>query len=377
MSLFLDVRHRMGRFELGAQFESEGRLTALFGRSGAGKTTLINVIAGLVRPDHGKVVIDGQVLVDTDSGIFVHKHRRRVGYVFQEARLFPHLNVRLNLLYGNWFTATAERRETLDRVVELLGLDTLLGRRTAQLSGGEKQRVAIGRALLASPRLLLMDEPLASLDEPRKGEILPYIERLRDEVRIPIVYVSHSVPEVARLATTMVLLSDGKVAATGSVTDIMGRLDLFPLTGRFEAGAILETSVAAHDEIYDLTTLRSLAGDLKVQKMKLSIGAPVRVHIRARDILIGLKPPEDLSAQNVLPGKVAEIGPAFGPIVDVRLDLNGALLIARVTRQTVDRLNLQPGRPVYAVIKTIALDRRSLGQARPAMSGAESDEISL
>jgi molybdate transport system ATP-binding protein len=377
MSLLIDIRHRLGAFDLAARFESHGRLTALFGRSGAGKTSLINIIAGLIRPDYGRVVVNGDTLLDTERGFVVPKHKRRVGYVFQEARLFPHLTVRQNLLYGRWFAPRAERRERLDHVVDLLDVGPLLQRRPGQLSGGEKQRVAIGRALLASPRLLLMDEPLASLDEGRKAEILPYLERLRDDVQVPIVYVSHSVPEVARLATTMVLLSDGKVVATGDVAEVMGRIDLFPLTGRYEAGAVLEMLIAGHDAEYELTVLHSPAGELRVPRIDLPVGAPLRVHVRARDVMIGLSAPADLSALNVLAGRVAEIGPVSGPIVDVRLDLNGDALLARVTRLTIDRLGLQPGRPVFAIIKSIALDRRSLGQGRPASSAGNVDEITL
>jgi molybdate transport system ATP-binding protein len=225
MSVAVDFRHRLGDFELDIRFESRGGVTALFGRSGAGKTSVINVIAGLIRPERGRVSIDGETLVDTEKRIFLPTHRRRVGYVFQEGRLFPHLSVRQNLLYGQWFTARAQRYESLSRVVELLGIGALLERRPGSLSGGEKQRVAIGRALLASPRLLLMDEPLASLDEARKAEILPYIERLRDEVRVPIVYVSHSAAEVTRLASTIVVLSDGRVAASGETASVMARLE--------------------------------------------------------------------------------------------------------------------------------------------------------
>jgi len=366
MSVSVDVRHRLGDFDLAVRFESRGRLTALFGRSGAGKTSLVNIIAGLIRPDQGRVTVDGETLVDTENGIVLPKHRRRVGYVFQEGRLFPHLSVRQNLLYGQWFTPRPQRYESLSRVVDLLGIGPLLERQPGSLSGGEKQRVAIGRALLASPRLLLMDEPLASLDEGRKAEILPYIERLRDDARIPIVYVSHSVTEVSRLATTMVLLSDGKVAATGDTAEVMTRLDLFPLTGRYEAGALLETRIAAHDTVYDLTTLHSPAGDLRVPRIDLPVGTALRVHVRARDVLIALKRPEELSALNVLAGRIAEIGPERGPIVDVRLDLNGIALLARVTRLTVDRLGLAAATPIYAVIKSIALDRRGLSQMPPS-----------
>jgi molybdate transport system ATP-binding protein len=377
MTLTVDVHHRLGDFALDARFESDGRITALFGRSGSGKTSLINIIAGLIRPDRGRVVVDGEALVDTESGIFVPKHRRRVGYVFQEGRLFPHLSVKQNLLYGEWFTARTHRYERLDHVVELLGLGALLARKPASLSGGEKQRVAIGRALLASPRLLLMDEPLASLDEARKLEILPYIERLRDVTRIPIVYVSHSIPEVTRLATTVAVMSDGRVAAVGDVTDVMGRIDLFPLTGRYEAGAVLETHIAEHDAKHGLTVIRSPAGELRVPRIDLPIGTPMRVRVRARDVILGLQRPEGLSALNVLEGRVAELGAGTGPVVDVQLDLNGARLLARVTRLAIDRLDLKVGRPVFAIIKSVAIGRRSLGPAQATDAAINIDELTI
>lgn len=363
MTLEVDAAHRLGNFTLAAKFTAESGLTALFGRSGSGKTSLINVIAGLLQPERGRVAVEGQVLLDTATGVSVPPHRRRIGYVFQEARLFPHLTVRQNLLYGRWFTPQAARREKFDHVVDLLGLAHLVERRPAGLSGGEKQRVALGRALLTSPRLLLMDEPLASLDSARKDEILPYIERLRDEVRIPIIYVSHAVPEVARLATTVVLLSDGKVEAVGPVAVVMSRLDLFPLTGRYEAGAVLEGTVAAHDDAVQLTTLAAAVGPLRVPRLALPVGSPVRVRIRARDVMIAVQRPEGLSALNLLEGRVAEIAAGSGPIVELRLDCSGETLLARITRQSVERLALAPGKPIYAVIKSIAFDRHSLGVA--------------
>ena len=366
MSLDVDVEHRLGAFKLSARFRAESGLTALFGRSGAGKTSLVNLIAGLLRPDRGRIAVDGEVLADVEQRVFVPPHRRRIGYVFQEARLLPHFSVRQNLLYGAWFTPRGERTSSFEHVIELLGLEALLDRRPAGLSGGEKQRVALGRALLVSPRLLLMDEPLASLDAPRKDEILPYIERLRDEVRIPIVYVSHSVPEVARLATTMVLLSDGRVEAVGPVSSIMSRLDLFPLTGRYEAGAVIEGRVAAHDDAARLTILRSPAGPLRVPRIDAAIDTPVRVRIRARDVMVAVQRPEGLSALNILEGRVAEIAPSGGPIVELRLDCGGAMLLARITRHSVQALGLAPGKPAYAVIKSIAFDRRSLGLSGPA-----------
>ncbi|MBI3514568.1 MAG: molybdenum ABC transporter ATP-binding protein, partial [Proteobacteria bacterium] len=304
MMLEVALSHRLGAFALEAQFASGPGLTALFGRSGAGKTSVVNAIAGLVRPDQGRIVVDGTELVDTSRGVFVPKHRRRIGYVFQEDRLFPHLTVRHNLLFGRWFTPRAERRGSLADVVALLGLEPLLDRRPRALSGGEKQRVAIGRALLANPRLLLMDEPLASLDAQRKDEILPYIERLRDESKIPIVYVSHSVAEVARLATTIVLMSEGKVDAVGPVTEVLGRLDLYPKTGRFEASAVLGMTVAAHDPRYGLTQLRSAAGEIAVPGLDAPPGSTVRIRIRARDVTIAIAPPHGLSALNVLPARI-------------------------------------------------------------------------
>jgi molybdate transport system ATP-binding protein len=371
--LSVAVTHRLGSFTLDAAFESGGGLTALFGRSGAGKTSLINAIAGLYRPNAGRIAVDDAVLTDTASGIFVPAHRRRVGYVFQEGRLFPHLSVRQNLLYGRWFAPKVAGGADLDQIVELLGIGNLLARRPANLSGGEKQRVAIGRALLARPRLLVMDEPLASLDEGRRGEIFPYIERLRDEMRVPIVYVSHSIAEVARLATTLVVLSEGKVAAIGPTAQIMGRIDLFPLTGRAEAGAILATRVAGHDDKFGLTVLRAAAGELRVPHLDLPIGATLRVRIRARDVMIALESPTGLSALNVLPGSIAEIAGGDGPIVQMRLDCAGEALVARLTRRSVETLGLVPGKQVHAVIKSIAFDHHAFAGVAPPAASADAE----
>jgi molybdate transport system ATP-binding protein len=376
--LSVAVAHRFGDFALDAAFEATGGLTALFGRSGSGKTSLINAIAGLLRPERGRIVLDGRVLTDTGQGLFLPARRRRIGYVFQEARLFPHMSVRQNLLYGRWFAPPGDmekgrRARDSDDVIDLLGIAGLLGRRPANLSGGEKQRVAIGRALLSRPRLLVMDEPLAALDEARKGEILPYIERLRDEAGVPIVYVSHAVAEVARLATTMVVLSEGRVAAAGPTARIMGRIDLFPLTGRAEAGAILATRVAGHERQFGLTVLQAAAGPLRVPQLDLPVGAALRVRIRARDVMIALHPPEGLSALNVLPGTVAELVQGDGPIAEMRLDCAGEALIARLTRRSVETLGLVPGRPVYAVIKSIAFDHHALAGAVPAAPGADAE----
>jgi molybdate transport system ATP-binding protein len=221
MSVQVFAKTQLGEFVLDARFSSDSRVTAIFGPSGSGKTSVLNVIAGLLRPEHGRVAVDGTILLDTKRDIFVPPYRRRIGYVFQEGRLFPHLSVRRNLLYGSFFAPRPQRRESLTHVVELLDLGHLLDRGVDALSGGEKQRVAIGRALLASPRLLLMDEPLSSLDERRKQEVMPFLERLRDEARVPIVYVSHIFPEIARLAETVVLMADGKVVGVEQTTKVM------------------------------------------------------------------------------------------------------------------------------------------------------------
>lgn len=360
--LEVDIAHRLGAFSLDVAFASGRGLTALFGRSGAGKTSVVNAIAGLIRPQQGHIAADGAILCDTERGIFVPAHRRRIGYVFQEGRLFPHLTVRQNLLFGRRFAPRAAAAPRLDTVVELLGIGPLLARRPGRLSGGEKQRVAIGRALLANPRLLLMDEPLASLDTARKDEILPYLERLRDESAVPIVYVSHTAAEVARLATTIVLLADGKVQAVGPVAEIMGRAGQYPLAGGFEAGAVLAVRVAAHDRRWALSELEGGFGRLVVPRLDLAIGSPLRVRIRARDVILAAERPHGLSALNVLEGRVEALAPIGEEAVEVQLRSGPDRLLARVTRRSSEALALAPGRPVFAVVKTIAIDRRSLGR---------------
>jgi molybdate transport system ATP-binding protein len=352
------VAHRLGAFQLDASFTSSGRLTALFGRSGSGKTSLVNIIAGLIRPQAGRIAIDGQVLVDTKADIFIPKHRRRIGYVFQEARLFPHLTVRQNLLFGRWFAPRdAVAGSDLAGVLDLLGIGHLLERRSGALSGGEKQRVAIGRALLSKPRLLLMDEPLASLDEARKAEILPYLERLRDEIGVPIIYVSHSVTEVARLATTLVTVDQGRVTAYGPTAEVMSRLDVGGLSGAAETGSLISAQVEGHDEAFGLTLLRSRAGLLQVPRSPLAVGATTRLRILASDVFLSLAPPTGVSALNVLPGTVTEIGPRReGPAVELRLDCAGDVLLVRLTAKSVAAMALAPGSRVYAMIKSVSID---------------------
>ncbi|MET0528271.1 MAG: molybdenum ABC transporter ATP-binding protein [Microvirga sp.] len=364
MILDVDIRHSVGDFTVNARFQSERGLTALFGPSGSGKTTIVKAIGGLLRPTHARIAVKNRVLVDTDRDILVPKHKRRIGYVFQEDRLFPHLNVRHNLLFGRWFTPSSERKAAFEKVVELLGIGHLLDRSPSTLSGGEKQRVAIGRALLADPQLLLMDEPLASLDDARKAEIYPYIERLRDEGAVPIVLVSHSVAEIARLATSVVVLANGHVTASGPASEILRHTNLFPQSGAAETGALIETEVLHHEEAYALTVLQAKAGTLVVPRLDLPPGTRVRVRLRARDIMLSLVAPTDSSALNILPGTVTAIGEAQGASIDVELDCGGDSIVARITRKSLERLSLRPGLAVHAVIKSIAFDPEALGRGR-------------
>jgi molybdate transport system ATP-binding protein len=355
--LEVDVAGRVGSFAIDVRFASDGGVTALFGHSGAGKTTVINMIGGLVRPRRGRIVVDGRVLFDGERRIDLPPHRRRLGHVFQEGRLLPHLSVRHNLLYGRWFSSARADAARFDEVVELLGIEGMLGRRPRSLSGGERQRVAIGRALLSAPAALLMDEPLASLDAPRKAEILPYLERLRDQARLPIVYVSHAIDEVAQLARNMVLMSDGQVVATGPVAEIMNRLDLRPMTGRFEAGVVVEGIVRGHDQTFQLSTVSIGTQSLVVPRLADELGARVRLRIRARDVALATERPAGISIQNILAGRVSELSREQGAFVEVNVDVDGIVLTARLTKRAVAVLRLAPGQPVFALIKTIALDR--------------------
>jgi len=363
MRIEVDVEKALGGFALKMAFASESPVTALFGRSGCGKSSVLNLVAGLLRPDRGRIAIGDRVLFDSSSGIDLPPAQRRVGYVFQDGLLLPHLSVRQNLLYGRFFTPQAERWADIDQIVALLDLAPLLERRPHRLSGGEKQRVAIGRALLASPRLLLMDEPLASLDAGRRGEILYYIERLRDEVRLPILYVSHEIEEVVRLAEQMVLLSDGAVAAAGTMQDLMGRIELRRLIGRYEGGAVIEAKVAAQDLKSGLATLAFAGGELLLPDVDALVGEMLRVRIRARDVSLALERPKDISVINCLKGRVAEVGAEPGTSVDIRVDVAGTAILSRITRHSAERLALAEGKEVWALVKAVSLDRHSVGYA--------------
>ena len=355
MTIAVSIRHRLADFNLDVDFESSGRLTSIFGASGSGKTTVINAIAGLIHPNSARIFVDDKPLTDIAKGVQVPVHRRRIGYVFQDARLFPHLTVEQNLSYGRWFAPKSERYADHQQIVSLLGIAHLLPRKPGQLSGGERQRVAIGRALLASPRLLLMDEPLAALDAPRKAEILPYIERLRDEFHVPIVHVSHSIAEVARLATDIVVMADGRVSAYGSAAEILQRLDLIPAEERDEGGIILDMIVKRHDSEFDMTTLFSSAGEAHIQGCLGVSGTRVRVQIRARDVMIATSEPEHISALNIFRGSITAMTEADRSAMNVTIDCGGSAVIARITRKSCAALGLELRNEVFAVVKAVSV----------------------
>lgn len=359
MSLSVQLKHRRPGMNLDIEFEAPPGVTVLFGRSGSGKTTIVDAVAGLLRPQTGRVAVDDWVLFDTGQGQWLPPHRRRLGYIFQEGRLFPHLTVRQNLVYGRWFAPRGGRREDPARVIEMLGIGQLLDRRPARLSGGEKQRVAIGRALLASPRLILADEPLAALDEARKAEILPYFERLRDEVSVPILYVTHSAAEVARLATSVVALQDGKVLRHGPASEVLADPSVAP-TGVRAVGAVLQVRVAAHHDD-GLTELQAGDARLFLPRIPHRVGDELRIRIPAQEVILSDRKPEGLSALNVLEGSVDTIRPGDGPGAIVSVRTHAGVVLARVTRRSVAALNLQPGKPCFTIVKTVALAPQDVG----------------
>ncbi len=359
MSLSVRLQQALPGINLDIGFDAPSGVTVLFGRSGSGKTTIVNAVAGLLRPESGRVAVDDWVLFDTGRDLWLPPHRRRLGYIFQEGRLFPHLTVRQNLVYGRWFAPRSAQGEEPGKVIEMLGIGHLLGRRPAQLSGGEKQRVAIGRALLAGPRLILADEPLAALDDERKAEILPYFERLRDEVSVPILYVTHSASEVARLATSVVALQDGTVVRHGPASEVLADPSVAP-AGVRAVGAVLQVRVR-HHHADGLTELDANGSHLFLPRIAHQVGEQLRIRIPAQEVILSSKPPEGLSALNVLSGTVDSIRSGDGPGAIVSVKSPAGVILARVTRRSVDALGLQPGKDCYAVIKTVALAPQDVG----------------
>ncbi len=357
MGLSVDIRLALAGFSLEVAHGFElGGITALFGASGAGKSMLLRVISGLERGASGRVEFGGEPW--QGAGRFVPAHKRGVGYVFQDSRLFEHLDVAGNLR----FAARRSGSGRFDAVVKTLDLAPLLARRVAALSGGEQQRVAIGRTLLGAPRLLLMDEPMAALDHHRKARLLPYIARLPEAFGLPVIYVTHSVEEVTRLADRMVVLAAGKVLAAGGVAETLARLDIAEASGKFEAGSVVRAVVTGQDARFRLTEL-SLAGQaLSMPASAVDIGAELRLRIRARDVAIAVEKPEGLSIRNVLEGRVLEImQEAETAFAELLLEIgDGQRLRARITRASVAELGLRVGQPVFALVKSVSFDRRAL-----------------
>lgn len=354
MSLVFDIRLARPNFQLHAKctLPASG-ISALFGRSGCGKTTLLRCIAGLERAGSGQVIFNGDVWQDDRR--FVAPHRRPLGFVFQEASLFPHLDARGNLEYGLRRIPVAERRIRFDEAVDFMGLGGLLTHRADQLSGGQRQRVAIARALLTSPRLLLMDEPVSSLDAASRAEILPHLERLHEELSIPIVYVSHEISEIMRIADHIALLEAGSICAFGPVHELLTRPDL-PIAHLDDAGSLFDAVIAEHDAHFHLTYVEISGGRLAISLQAAPVGRHVRVRIDARDVSLALRPPEQSSITNVLPGRVLDVTDDRDAAQRlVRIDVGGRPLLARITQRSVAMLGIAPGLGLYAQVKSVAL----------------------
>jgi molybdate transport system ATP-binding protein len=354
--LAVRLQRRQGEFRLDLAFEAPTPgVIALFGRSGCGKTTVVDLIAGLRPADAGRIEVDGATLLDTARGIAVPAERRRVGYVFQDGRLFPHLDVRGNLEYGWRRNRDGAARVGCDEVVTLPGLEALLGRRVQQLSGGEKQRVALGRALLAQPRLLLLDEPLAALDQARREEVLPYLERLRDQLALPMLLVTHDYDEVLRLATHVVLMDGGRLLAQGAPAAVSLAPELRAIVGPEAIGAVLEGAVAAVDAATGLARIEVGGGALSIEAGGLAAGQRVRLQLLARDLILATTRPQGLSVRNALAGRVAGIEADGAHAALVHVDAGGTPVIVRVTAQAAGELGLRAALPVWVLVKAVTL----------------------
>jgi molybdate transport system ATP-binding protein len=329
-------------------------VVALFGRSGCGKTTTINIISGLLAADEAHVELDGRVLADTAAGISVPPEERRIGYVFQDGRLFPHLSVLRNLRYGLKRARAPRQTIGFDHIVQLLGLEHLLQRQPYQLSGGERQRVCLGRALLSQPGMLLLDEPLAALDAARREEVLPYLERLRDNLSIPMVYVSHQFDEVLQLATHVVLMDAGRVVAQGSLREVSLLPQLRAIVGPDSVGAVVDGVVTTVDQSCGMAELRVGSGSLNVSVSPVSVGDHVRVQLLARDIILGTEEPRGLSVRNQLRGAIASVVDDEEDARLVTVDVGGVNVLSRVTRGAVEALGLKSGMSVWVLVKAVS-----------------------
>lgn len=362
-TLEVDVRVAFGGFDLQVeQAIPAAGVTAVFGPSGSGKTTLLRSVLGFEAGSRGRIALNGDVWLDSEAGVDVPPHRRPVGCTFQDGRLFPHLDVAGNLRYADRRSGEANAVSiNHDDVVDALDLEPLLDRRPNTLSGGERQRAALGRALLSRPRLLLLDEPLSALDRRRKAEIMPYLLALHPRFGIPTLYVSHAVDEVALLADRVLVLAEGRVQAFGGTIEVLEQLDLAPLTERFQAAAVLEARVSAHDDQYRLTWLDLDGQRLSVPRIEhLDVGESARLLVRSRDVSLATERPSPTSIRNVLSGVLVSLHQdESSAFAEATIDLGSHRLRARITRASAAELDLAVGSPVFALLKSVSLDTRA------------------
>ncbi|MEC7490996.1 MAG: molybdenum ABC transporter ATP-binding protein [Pseudomonadota bacterium] len=358
MSLSVNIQKSLGSLSLNARFSCSDGVTAFFGKSGAGKTSIVQMIAGLLEPDNGRIELNGEMMFDKETSVNLAPEARLIGYVFQDARLFPHMNVRRNLEFGKR-RRKRSGEDILDfkNVVDVLGISHLLDRGTHLLSGGERQRVAIGRALLSGPRLLLMDEPLAALDVQRRWEIIPFIESIHRQFNIPVIYVSHAIDEVLQLADTMILLADGAVAAIGPLEEVVNRPDLAKIGGMGYPGSVIQARVVELNPRDGLATLSFSGGLFLVAATDLKLNTRLRIRIRARDVTVALKKPSDVSVLNIFAGIVQTISNNGTSQVDLSISVGSVTIWSQITRKSFKDLNIKTGMNVFAMVKAVAIDR--------------------
>lgn len=352
MTLIAHIRHRFGGFTIEAELQTEAHVTALSGPSGSGKTTLIRVLAGLVQPEYAKITLGGKVLADTVNDIWMPPYKRGIGVVFQDARLFPHMSVANNLAYGN---KTAASDGSLLRIAEMLGIEELLDRRPGTLSGGETQRVALGRALLSEPRLILLDEPLAALDDERKNDILPYLERMKDAGGPPMIYVSHAMDEILRLADQLVLIRKGRTVRSGALEDMLADPAAVRDLGPRVAGAVVRATLVERDAGDGLSRLAISDGSIFLPTRPEPEGTMLRVRISASDVMLSRDRPDNVSALNIIPVTIADIHEGLGPGVAVALQSGSDRLLARITRRSARMMGIELGQSCFAVIKSVSV----------------------
>ncbi len=358
--LTVDITGMAGAgFPVRARFETGPGITGLFGHSGAGKTTVLKMIAGMLRPQSGRIETNGRVCFDGERGIDLPPHKRQTGFVFQDGRLFPHLTVRRNLSYASWAGSRRNSR-SFAGIVDLLGLGNHLDRWPATLSGGERQRVAIGRALLSEPAILLMDEPLSSLDYARRMDILPYLEQIRQETQIPMVYVSHEIDEMARLTDTLVVMSHGEVIGAGETAEMFARLDLGPALGRQKAGVVVHGTVVAVDADWGLATVDIGGQTIEVAGTDFETGQTIRLMVRARDVSVALQAPDKLSIRNRIRCVLDEISTDDSAFAELSLRCGDQVIRSRITRRSASELGLRSGQHVIALLKSVSVERRAM-----------------